>query len=103
MPANNPPTGSGFCSCLPKPPRNCRVSLPVPKGQRGETALAKELKTRDLIHKAVGWSLREAGKANENALLTFLDRYAVFMPRTMLRYSLERLVPDKRKHYMLLK
>ncbi|MDR2104590.1 MAG: DNA alkylation repair protein [Deferribacteraceae bacterium] len=54
----------------------------------------------DLIHKAVGWSLREAGKVDESALLLFLDRYAPAMPRTMLRYALEKLDADKKKHYM---
>jgi 3-methyladenine DNA glycosylase AlkD len=73
---------------------------------RKETGLTFELAEHflrhphDLIHKAVGWSLREAGKIDENALLSFLDRYASVMPRTMLRYSLERLDIDKRKHYM---
>jgi 3-methyladenine DNA glycosylase AlkD len=54
----------------------------------------------DLIHKAVGWLLREVGKRDEAALRGFLDRHAAEMPRTMLRYSLERLDPDVRKAYM---
>ena len=54
----------------------------------------------DLIHKAVGWMLREVGKRDEAALRGFLDAHAAAMPRTMLRYSLERLAPDVRAGYM---
>lgn len=56
----------------------------------------------DLIHKAVGWMLREVGKKDELTLIEFLDQYATSMPRTMLRYAIERLPPTKRKYYMLL-
>ncbi len=54
----------------------------------------------DLIHKAVGWMLREMGKKNEKKLLDFLDKYHKTMPRTMLRYSLEKLDQDKKDFYM---
>ena len=54
----------------------------------------------DLIHKAVGWMLREVGKRDEKTLLRFLDRHAGALPRTTLRYSLERLSPARRKRYM---
>lgn len=54
----------------------------------------------DLIHKAMGWMLREVGKKDERALLGFLDRHAGELPRTALRYSLERLSPALRRHYM---
>lgn len=54
----------------------------------------------DLIHKAVGWMLREVGKKDERALRAFLDRHAAELPRTTLRYSIERFSPAVRKRYM---
>ncbi|MBV2169983.1 MAG: DNA alkylation repair protein [Bdellovibrio sp.] len=55
----------------------------------------------DLIHKAVGWMLREVGKrVSKKDLKGFLDVHAAKMPRTMLRYALEHLSPQERRHYM---
>ncbi len=54
----------------------------------------------DLIHKAVGWMLREAGKRDLKKLRAFLDEFSKQMPRTMLRYSIEKLSPKERKKYM---
>ena len=54
----------------------------------------------DLIHKAVGWMLREVGKRDEKELLKFLDRYYKQMPRTTLRYTVERLDKKKKEFYM---
>lgn len=55
----------------------------------------------DLIHKAVGWMLREMGKrVDEKILLKFLDQYSSVMPRTMLRYAIERLAEPKRQYYL---
>jgi 3-methyladenine DNA glycosylase AlkD len=54
----------------------------------------------DLMQKAVGWMLREVGKRNERTLTDFLDRHCLQMPRTMLRYAIEKFTPDQRAHYM---
>jgi 3-methyladenine DNA glycosylase AlkD len=54
----------------------------------------------DLIHKAVGWMLREVGKRNCATLQGFLDRHHRVMPRTMLRYAIEKLPERKRRAYL---
>ena len=54
----------------------------------------------DLIHKAVGWLLREAGKHDEEALKAFLQPRYKSMPRTMLRYAIEKFPVDERKAYL---
>ncbi|MDE6291708.1 MAG: DNA alkylation repair protein, partial [Muribaculaceae bacterium] len=60
--------------------------------------------THDLIHKASGWMLREVDKrGGENELRDFLDRYATSMPRTMLRYSIERFPEQERQYYLKLR
>jgi 3-methyladenine DNA glycosylase AlkD len=53
--------------------------------------------THDLIHKATGWMLREVGKRSEGELLGFLNKHAGKMPRTMLRYAIEKLSEAKRR------
>jgi 3-methyladenine DNA glycosylase AlkD len=75
----------------------------------GKLALTLEISERllshphDLIHKAVGWMLREVGKKDEKVLVCFLDSFAAVMPRTMLRYSIERFPEEKRQYYLKLK
>ena len=54
----------------------------------------------DLIHKAVGWLLREAGKRDKGALVSFLDSRYNTMPRTMLRYAIEKFPEPERKRYL---
>lgn len=76
-------------------------------GQSADTYALAELlleDPHDLMHKATGWMLREAGKrVDEDELRTFLDSHAGRMPRTMLRYAIERFAPDERQRYLAVK
>jgi 3-methyladenine DNA glycosylase AlkD len=73
-------------------------------GQSADTyALATEVlgDPHDLIHKAAGWMLREAGKrVDDDELRAYLDGHATRMPRTMLRYAIERLPREVRRGYL---
>lgn len=54
----------------------------------------------DLMHKACGWMLREVGKRDEATMCAFLEAHAKEMPRTMLRYAIEKLDSKQRRHFM---
>lgn len=75
------------------------------RGDITDTLLLAELlvhEQHDLLQKAVGWALREMGKVDDTVLYEFLDKHAAAMPRTMLRYSLEKLPKEQKQHYMRL-
>jgi 3-methyladenine DNA glycosylase AlkD len=65
-----------------------------------EIALILVNHKHDLIHKAVGWMLREVGKRDLNTELEFLDQNYKNMPRTMLRYAIEKFPEEPRLHYL---
>lgn len=75
----------------------------IRNGCYGDTvALAEKLLNakHDLMQKAIGWMLREVGKRDENLLVGFLERNRLKMPRTMLRYAIEKFDPQRRKYFM---
>lgn len=73
------------------------------KGQFDETIQLCESflnHPHDLIHKATGWMLREIGKRDIRVLKNFLNSHATVMPRTMLRYAIEKLPPSERRKWL---
>lgn len=76
----------------------------IKKGEYADTLAISEIllfDTHDLIHKATGWMLREVGKKSEKHLVGFLKKNYSRMPRTMLRYAIEKFPKEVRKAYLL--
>ena len=104
----NPPESSILCHLAKGSLWERRVAIVstfamIRKGQFKNTLKIAEILLKDeedLIHKAVGWMLRETGKRDEKILTAFLDMHSKRMPRTMLRYAIERLPEKLKKHYM---
>ncbi len=75
----------------------------IKRGRFKETLILAELLLQDghdLIQKAVGWMLREVGKREQSVLENFLKKHYKKMPRTMLRYAIERLSEERRLQYL---
>ncbi|MFA4953510.1 MAG: DNA alkylation repair protein [Candidatus Pacearchaeota archaeon] len=75
----------------------------IRKRSFGEALIISDILLKDehdLIHKAVGWMLREIGKRNKNVLEIFLQQRHKEMPRTMLRYAIEKFPEEERKKWM---
>ena len=68
-----------------------------------ELALNNLNHSHDLMHKANGWMLREMGKKDDEKLIYFLDEYTLQLPRTTLRYAVEKIDPALKEYYMKLK
>jgi 3-methyladenine DNA glycosylase AlkD len=74
--------------------------------KKGSFELTKEFvirnmkHTHDLMHKANGWLLREMGQKNETELINFLNKHYQDMPRTSLRYAIEKLDEEVRQDYL---
>ncbi|TGN14395.1 DNA alkylation repair protein [Leptospira ilyithenensis] len=75
----------------------------IKKGEFADTLIMCELfldHKQDLIHKASGWMLREIGKRDKKQLILFLTKHVSKMPRTMLRYSIEKLPEKERLNWL---
>lgn len=72
-------------------------------GQFNDTIRLAELlldSRHDLMQKSIGWMLREVGKRDQDILVGFLEKHRRQMPRTMLRYAIEKFPMEQRKHFM---
>ncbi|MES1226786.1 MAG: DNA alkylation repair protein, partial [Bacteroidota bacterium] len=75
----------------------------IRQGETDDTFKIAEILLKDkedLIHKGTGWMLRFAGDKDRQRLLAFLDKYAAEMPRTLLRYTIEKLDKKRKEYYM---
>ncbi|PWT89514.1 MAG: DNA alkylation repair protein [Acidobacteria bacterium] len=75
----------------------------IRNGEFSETILIAKMLLKDkedLIHKAVGWMLREVGNRSLETELSFLNEYSLVMPRTMLRYAIEKFPNERRLMYL---
>lgn len=75
----------------------------IKKGQLEDTFKIAETLTNDdheLVNKAVGSWIREAGKKDQDALIAFLDKHAASIPRVTLRYATEKLDQEIKNHFM---
>lgn len=78
----------------------------IRKGQLDDTFAIAEIlihDKEDLVHKGTGWMLRFAGDKDKKRLMALLDKYAATMPRTLLRYAIEKFPLKEKEHYMKLK
>ena len=78
----------------------------IKQGEVDDTFKIAELLLKDdqdLVHKGMGWMLRAAGESDSKKLLAFLDKHGATMPRTALRYAIEKLDKKQRGHYLSLK
>ncbi|HEY5668212.1 MAG TPA: DNA alkylation repair protein, partial [Candidatus Saccharimonadales bacterium] len=78
----------------------------IARGQLDEAFVVAELllsDNHDLMHKAVGWMLRETGKKDQGRLRAFLTKHIHELPRTALRYAIERFEPEERQYFLRLR
>jgi 3-methyladenine DNA glycosylase AlkD len=75
----------------------------IRKNQHADTLVLSKIllkDTEDLMHKAVGWMLREVGKRDRQVLIEFLNQHRLEMPRTALRYAIEHFSPKERARFL---